>query len=129
MTNKKNRSPIEQIEFTRNALAFILVAAFVLFTGALLFKNIPEKNEQLLSYMLGQLSGMALMGLGFYFVNKVGQDALDAKRTDNTSKALEAITATANASSVPVEEAVASAARQTADAAQHEADIIAGDKP
>jgi hypothetical protein len=36
--------------------------------------------------MVGQLSGMALTVLGFYFINKVGQDALDATRTANTGK-------------------------------------------
>lgn len=93
----KSRNAIEQIEWMRNLLAFILVGSFVSFVGVLLWKEIPEKNEQLLSYMLGQISGMALMALGFYFVNKVGQDALDAKRTENTGKALEAITQTAKA--------------------------------
>ncbi len=98
MTRAKDRTAIEQIEWMRNLLAFILVGSFVSFVGVLLWKEIPEKNEQLLSYMLGQVSGMALMALGFYFVNKVGQDALDAKRTENTGKALEAIKATASAS-------------------------------
>ena len=100
MTKGKDRSPLEQIELTRNTLAFLLVAAFISFTGVLLWKGIPEENEQLLSYMLGQISGMALLALGFYFVNKVGQDALDAKRTENTGKLAEAITATANASTL-----------------------------
>lgn len=122
----KDRNPIEVIEHTRNLLAFLLVLAFVLFTGLLLWKGIPEKNEQLLSYMLGQLSGMALTALGFYFVNKVGQDALDAKRTENTGKALEAITATANATSSTADATVA--AQETADAAQEKADVIAGEK-
>lgn len=90
--SRRQRDAIEQIEWMRNLLGFMLVGAFVVFSGALLFKAIPEKNEQLLSYMLGQLSGMALMALGFYFVNKVGQDALDAKRAENTGKLADAVT-------------------------------------
>lgn len=96
---RKNRSAIEQIEWMRNLLAFVLVGSFVAFAGVLLWKSIPEKNEQLLSYMLGQVSGMALMALGFYFVNKVGQDALDASRSENTGRAFDAIKEAARAGS------------------------------
>lgn len=121
-------SPIDKIETVRNALAMLLVLAFIATIPMFLFIVIPDANKEVITYMVGQLSGMALTALGFYFVNKVGQDALDAKRTENTGKALEAITATANATSAPAEEAATIAARQTADAAQAEADAIAGDK-
>ena len=40
---------------------------------------------------------MALMALGFYFTNKAGQDALDAKRSETTGKMADAMVATANA--------------------------------
>ena len=73
----------------RNVLALALIAAYV---GALIvfsFRGIPSDNKETLSYMVGQLSGMATMALGFYFTNKAGQDALDTKRADNTSKALD----------------------------------------
>lgn len=82
----RSRSPLDQIEFMRNVLAFLLVGAFVGGAGAMFFFAIPEQNKELVSYMAGQLSGMALMALGFYFVDKVGQAALDAKKTDNTGK-------------------------------------------
>lgn len=91
------RSAIDQVEFMRNLLAFLLVGAFV---GALMvftFVSLPSANKDVVTYMVGQLSGMALTALGFYFVNKVGQDAIDAKRTENTAKALDAIKATAEA--------------------------------
>lgn len=91
MARGYRRSAIDQIEWMRNLLAFLLVGSFVGMLPALLLIGIPTANEQIITYMLGQLSGMAITVLGFYFVNKVGQDALDAKRTDNTSKALEAI--------------------------------------
>lgn len=88
---KRKRDAIEQIEWMRNLLAFLLVAAFVGMIPAFLFKSIPEGNNDIITYMLGQLSGMAITVLGFYFVNKVGQDALDAKRSDNTGKLAEAV--------------------------------------
>lgn len=81
-----DRTAAEQLEFMRNLLAFLLVAAFISVLPVLTFKAIPKENEQILTYMLGQLSGMATMALGFYFVNKAGQDAVDAAKTDNTGK-------------------------------------------
>ena len=94
------RSPIDQIERVRNSLASVIVLAFIAGLPLFVFKTIPEGNRDIVVYMVGQLSGMALMALGFYFTNKVGQDALDAKRTENTGKLAEAITATANASTL-----------------------------
>lgn len=125
--SKAPRSAIEQIEWIRNLLAILLVGAFV---GAMMlftFYALPEQNKDIITYMVGQLSGMALTALGFYFVNKVGQDALDAAKTENTGKALEAITATAKAS--PASDAVADAAEQTAEAAVDKAEEIKGGKP
>jgi hypothetical protein len=82
----RQRNAIDQIEWMRNLLAFMVVGAFIL-GGALMFIfAIPEQNKELISYMTGQLSGMALMALGFYFIDKVGQAALDAKRSENTGK-------------------------------------------
>lgn len=86
------RTPIDEIERVRNLLAFFLVGAFVGVIPFLLFKSISAENKEILVYMIGQLSGMATTALGFYFVNKVGQDALDAKRTENTGKMAEAVT-------------------------------------
>lgn len=117
---RTRRSAIDQIEAMRNVLAFMLVGVFVGAIPVLMWKAIPTANEQLITYMMGQLSGMALMALGFYFVNKVGQDALDAKRTENTAKALDAITATATASGTT--DAAANAAEQTAHAAADKAE-------
>ena len=92
-----DKSPLDKIETVRNALAMLLVMSFIATIPMFLFVVIPDTNKEVITYMVGQLSGMALTALGFYFVSKVGQDALDAKRTDNTKAALEAITATANA--------------------------------
>lgn len=118
-----HRTTIEQIERTRNVLAFLLVASFILVIPAAMIVVIPEPNRDLITYMVGQLSGMALTVLGFYFINKVGADALDAKRADNTNKMADAVIAAAGGSPAPVVDA---AVDQVAEAAIHEADKIKG---
>jgi len=110
----------------KNLLAFTLIGAFVLFIPMFVFKGIPAANEQIIVYMVGQLSGMALTALGAYFVNRMGQDRIDAQRADNTSKALDAITATANASTSSSGDEAAKAASHVADAATQDADEIKG---
>lgn len=86
-----DRSSIDKIETVRNMLAFLLVSSFVSAVVVFTFVIIPEGNRDIITYMVGQLSGMAATALGFYFINKVGQDALDAKRTENTGKMAEAV--------------------------------------
>lgn len=108
----------------RNALAFFLVAAFVLMVPALIVWAIPVANKDIITYMVGQLSGMATTALGYYFVNKVGQDAADAAKTDNTRAAFEAVKAAAVAGGAPA--AVVEAASDVADAASKKAADIAG---
>lgn len=87
------RTPAELAERIRFQLAFFLTGAFVGALFTFTFKTMPSSNKDILTYMVGQLSGMALMALGFYFTNKVGQDALDATRSENTGKMAEAVTA------------------------------------
>jgi hypothetical protein len=90
--SRKIRGPLAQIEFMRNFLAFILVGSFIGVVPLFVFVAVPEQNKDIIVYMVGQLSGMALTALGFYFVSKVGQDALDATRAENTGKMAEAVT-------------------------------------
>jgi len=85
-------------EDVRNALAFLLVGSFILILPMFIFWGMPATSKDIVTYMVGQLSGMALMALGFYFAQKAGQDALDQSRSDNTGKAFDAIKA---ASTVP----------------------------
>ncbi len=122
--SKPARSAIDQIELMRNFLAITLCGGFVGMIPMFVFKAIPTGNEQLITYMLGQLSGMALTALSFYFVNKVGQDAIDAKRTDNTAKALEAIKTVAQ--NTGGTDAATQAAEETAGAAVDKAAEIKG---
>ncbi len=122
--SRRSRDPIEQIEWMRNLLAFSLVGAFIWCIVALLFKEVPDGNNDIITYMIGQLSGMALTALGFYFVNKVGQDALDSKRAENTGKLADAVTTAVQSSTPVVPHDVVEAAQETADAAQKKADDI-----
>lgn len=82
-----------KVDWFRNALAFFLITAFVLTLPMLIYKIVPAANKEIVVYILGQLSGMATTCLAFYFTQKAGQDALDAKRADNTSKAFDAVAA------------------------------------
>lgn len=49
------------------ALALLLVIAFLLAGLALFRWAVPSDNRELLTYMLGQLSGMVTTALAFYF--------------------------------------------------------------
>lgn len=115
------RTAIDQIELMRNILAFLLIGAFIGAMSAFTFFVIPEANKDILTYMVGQLSGMAITVLGFYFVNKVGQDALDAKRSENTGKAFETLKEAIKPKSG---DAAADAAEETAGAAVDKAEEI-----
>lgn len=115
--------PVDADRF-RNLLAFFLISAFVVTLPLLIFKDIPQENREIVVYMVGQLSGMATMALGFYFTQKAGQDALDNKRAENTGKLADAVVAAANAA--PIAEAPIKAAEAVADAAQAKADEIRG---
>lgn len=79
------------VDNTRTKLAYMLVGAFVFFIPMFIFKMIPAENKDIITYMVGQLSGMALLALGLYFTNKAGQEALDAQNTDNNGKFADAI--------------------------------------
>jgi len=94
-------TPAEKIDRVRNWLAFFLVGAFVAALCLLIFWGMPVTSKDIVTYMVGQLSGMASTALVFYFSKGAGQDQADAAKTENTGKMAEAITATARAA-VPV---------------------------
>lgn len=81
----------------RDALGAILVAAFIAVIGGLFWRVIPKENEQLIVYMLGQLSGFVSAVVALHYVQKADDAALDKARTENTGKALDAIAAAAGA--------------------------------
>lgn len=80
----------------RNLLAFLLIGAFIFVLPLLIYKTIPVDNKEIITYMLGQLSGMATTAVGFYLTVKAGQDALDNKRSETTGKLADAVVAAAN---------------------------------
>jgi hypothetical protein len=121
----RSRNPLEQIEFMRNVLAFGLVSSFVGAMIAFTFYVIPDSNKDILTYMVGQLSGMATMALGFYFVNKVGQDALDAKRTENTGKLADAVVTAVNSTAAP-EQKLERATERVVEGAEQARDEVLG---
>lgn len=122
----KRKDAIDLIEWMRNLLAFLLIGAFIGAMAAFTLLPVPDENKDILTYMIGQLSGMAITVLSFYFVNKVGQDAIDAKRTDNTSKLADAVTTALKTAppngGVDIEEAVDA----VAEAAENEANTQKG---
>ena len=124
---KTNRNAVDQIEFMRNILAFSLVGSFVGAMLAFTFRDIPDANKDIITYMVGQLSGMATTVLGFFFINKVGADALDAKRAENTG-ALADLATKALDVGVPVEDKVAATADEMVDASVEKAKDIKGEK-
>lgn len=102
-------------DIMRSRLAFMLTGSFVGTLPLLLFRPLPTENKDILTYMIGQLSGMALMALGHYFTNRAGQDALDEKRADNTGKLADAVVAAAGAGPAIGAQAAASAAQGVAE--------------
>lgn len=82
----------------RDGIGIALVGGFLGSLGVLFFKAIPTSNEQLIVYMLGQLSGFAGGIVAYHYTMTAGSQELEQKKTENTAKAFEAITATAKAS-------------------------------
>jgi hypothetical protein len=112
------------IDRTRNFLAFFLIGSFVGAAVALTFRAIPAPNKDLLTYMVGQLSGMATMALGYYFTKGAGQDSIDATRAENTGKLADAVKAAATGGNGATPETVAGAADHVAGAAVEAADEV-----
>jgi hypothetical protein len=63
----------------------------------MIFWGMPVTSKDIVTYMVGQLSGMLTMALALYFTKSAGQDAADEAKTVNTGKMADAITATAQA--------------------------------
>jgi hypothetical protein len=113
-----NLSPIDKV---RAYLAIFLVGAFVGSLMVFVFVGIPTDNKDIVTYMVGQLSGMTTMALGLYFSNKIGQDTLDAARSETTNKLADAVVAAAS-STPAVQDSQAKGAQAAADSAQKVAD-------
>lgn len=117
---------VQELDRQRFILAAVLTVSFIGAVIVLFWKGVPESNKDLINYMLGQLSGMVTMALGLYFLNKAGQDAADEKKTENTGKMADAITAAAQAgTSSDLREVATKAADKVADAAVDAAEEVA----
>ncbi len=81
----------------RNRLAMFLIFAYLVQLPLLVWKTIPDGNKEIINYILGQISGMATTVVGYYFISKVGEAALDRQRVENTSKLTDLAAAALNA--------------------------------
>lgn len=77
----------------RDTLGIGLVLAFIVALFVLFWKAIPPANEQLIVYMLGQLSGFVAGVVSYHYV----MSKTSEKATENTGAAFRAIEETAKA--------------------------------
>lgn len=63
----------------RNVIALMLLISFQLVISALFQFEVPETNRDMVTYMLGQLSGMATTVLAFHF--NTTQGSVDKNNT------------------------------------------------
>lgn len=61
---------MKKTDLIAGVLAFVLTAAFIGAIVMLSWRGIPPSNEQLLTYMLGQLSGFVAAAVGMYFARR-----------------------------------------------------------
>lgn len=73
----------------RDWIGIALIFTFCSALGTLFFKAIPPTNEQIIVYMLGQLSGFVSAVVAFHYITSKG----DEEKTANTGKAFDAIAA------------------------------------
>lgn len=61
---------MKKSDIIAGVLAFFLTLAFIGSIVMLSWREIPKSNEQLLTYMLGQLSGFVAAAVGVYFARR-----------------------------------------------------------
>jgi hypothetical protein len=79
----------------RDWLALFLLNAFVAVMFYLLRNVIPKENEQLIVYMLGQLSGFTGTALAIYFTLSKHDEQREQVRSENTTKLTDTVAALA----------------------------------
>lgn len=80
-----------------NVIGCSLVFGFLGALFALFVIPIPRGNEQIVTYMIGQLSGFAAGIVAYHYTSKAGEKELEAKRADNTGKLADAVLAAQSA--------------------------------
>lgn len=108
-------------------LEFVVLAGFLALCFALMKWVVPEKNAQHFGQALGAFTVIATLVAKSLWERGSATAIIDEKKTDNTAKAFEAITAAAAATPPDPAPDAAQAAEQVADAAQSEADKIKGE--
>jgi hypothetical protein len=108
----------------RDFIGLVLIGSFIGVIGALFWRDIPKSNEQLLVYMIGQLSGFVAGVVSFHYVTKAGEKELEAQRVDNVTKTLDAIVGAQNSLPPDPDKAAGQAADAVANAAVDRASEI-----
>ena len=83
----------------RKVLALMFSGAFIGAFPVLFFKGIPQDNKELLTYMLGQLSGIVLTIIAFHFSSTSGGE----KKTEQLAELAKGTTKPAVAEEIKVE--------------------------
>lgn len=82
---RANRKRAFTLSF-RDWLALFLINAFIVALFYLMARQFPERNEQLIVYMLGQLSGFTGTAIALYF----SANRHEEKRTETNDKLADA---------------------------------------
>jgi len=77
----------------RDVVGVAIIIGFLGSLSVLFAIPIPKQNEQLIVYMLGQLSGFAGGIVAYHYGQKAGDAELDKARVDNTGKLADAVQA------------------------------------
>lgn len=75
----------------RDWLALLLVIAFMSVIFFLLKWAFPKQNEQLIVYMLGQLSGFTATAIALYYTLSKHDETSSERRADERDKTLEVV--------------------------------------
>lgn len=73
-------------------MAAALVGTFIGAIVTLTILPIPQSNDRLLNYMLGQLSGFASIVIGAYFTRRADQTQLDERRDERSAAMVAGLT-------------------------------------
>lgn len=77
----------------RDVIGCAMIGAFVGALFAMFWKTIPPENSDVITYMIGQLSGFAATIIAYHYAS----NASSQQATENTGKAFDAVKAAANA--------------------------------
>lgn len=81
----------------RDVIGCAMIGAFIGALFAMFWKAIPEGNSDVITYMIGQLSGFAATIVAYHYATNVQSQ----QATENTGKAFEAVKAAAEAGTTP----------------------------